>query len=92
LFRGAPARAYNVGSDVAASVADHARMVSAGLGGKSPVLITQPPTESATGSRYVPAISRARNELGLDVYVTEAEGIRRTKDWLSLPARNISSP
>lgn len=92
LFRGIPDRAYNVGSDVAASVADHARMVSAGFGGRPPVLIAQPPGEASAGSRYVPAISRARDELGLAVLIAEAEGIRRTKDWLGLPARNISSP
>jgi dTDP-glucose 4,6-dehydratase len=92
LFRGAPARAYNVGSDVAASLAEHARIVSTVFGGKSPVLIARPPGAGPGGGRYVPAISRAGAELGLALHITEAEGIRRTRDWLGTPAGNISSP
>jgi len=41
--------------------------------------------------RYVPAIDRARDELGLAVWITEAEGIRRTMAWLGGAARDFSS-
>jgi len=32
-------------------------------------------------SRYVPAIARARTELGLQIRIAEEEGIRRTAAW-----------
>ena len=82
LFRAPPARPYNVGSDVDHSVAEHARMVSDAFGGESPVVIAKPADPTQPVLRYVPAIDRARKELGLTVRISEAEGIRRTRNWL----------
>lgn len=60
-------RAYNVGSDVAWSMADAAALVQRCAGSGQPVLIMGQRSEgqSAARSRYVPDISRIRNELGL---------------------------
>lgn len=82
LFRAPAARAYNVGSDLDRMIVEHARSVSDALGGVSPVHVARPPDPAQPVRRYVPAIERARNELGLKVWISEAEAIRRTLDWL----------
>lgn len=78
LFQGVSGRAYNVGSDVAFSIADVARSVSDILGGE--VVIAKPPY-GGKASCYVPDISRAKAELGLRVDVGLSDAIRRTAQW-----------
>lgn len=77
LFRGAPGRAYNVGSDEALSIADLARRVNPG----GTVEIAQAPSGQPP-ARYVPDISRARTELGLRVAIGLDDAIARTLAWL----------
>ncbi len=79
LLRGAPGEAYNVGSDVALSVAELARRVAARLAPDLPVLI---PDAGETGprARYIPAIDKARG-LGLDVWTGLDEAILATARW-----------
>jgi len=78
LFRGAPGRAYNVGSDAAISIADLARRIQP----EGPIEIAQAPTGAAP-ARYVPDITRARAELGLEVAIGLDDALRRTKAWLA---------
>ena len=92
LFRAPSGRPYNVGSDVDHSIAEHARMVSDAAGGRSPVVIAQPPEPGQPLLRYVPAIDRARHELGLTVRIGEKEGIRRTLAWHGVVTPDFSSP
>jgi len=85
LFRGPAGRPYNVGSDDDRAIADHARCVGAVAGGNRPVTVAQPADPAQPVARYVPAIDRARGELGLQVWIPEEEAIRRTLAWLGGP-------
>ncbi len=79
LVRAPIGRPYNVGSDVAISVADLARTLArtAGVG----IEIRGIPTPGTTPDRYVPSIDRARRELGLEVRVDLAAAVQRTLSW-----------
>jgi dTDP-glucose 4,6-dehydratase len=79
LFRGAPGRPYNVGSEEAISVAELARQVAGHFG--TEVNIAQPATPGAAASRYVPLTLRARRELGLVARISLADAIERTARW-----------
>jgi dTDP-glucose 4,6-dehydratase len=78
LFKGAPARPYNVGSDQSLSVAEIARTVSqmSGVAVSGSELIPTPPS-----SRYVPCTKRAQSELGLAAWTSLREGIKKTACW-----------
>lgn len=78
LARGASCRAYNVGSDQAISIADLACLVRDLLAPGKPVRVSRQAADNVDRSRYVPSISRARNELGLDVRIPLADAIRLT--------------
>lgn len=78
LTRGAPGRAYNVGSDEAISIGELARRVGALLAPGKPVHILGQPNGLPTRNIYVPDIRRARAELGLDVLTPLDDAIRIT--------------
>jgi dTDP-glucose 4,6-dehydratase len=77
LIKGVAGRTYNVGSDQAISILDLARTVAKVCGVKEGIHVALKPAEGATRKRYVPSIARAREELGLDVWTSLEEGIRR---------------
>ncbi len=79
LVKGQARRAYNVGSDQSVSIEELARTVAATTSGCT-VSIRQPPTGLPV-QRYVPAVTRAREELGLEVWTPLSDAIRRTLDW-----------
>jgi nucleoside-diphosphate-sugar epimerase len=81
LVRGEPNRAYNVGSDHGMSVAEAARLVAATLRPELEVRIEGSVDLNNPLNSYVPAIDRARTELGLDVWVPLDEALRRTSAW-----------
>lgn len=85
LFKGAPQRAYNVGSGEALPIADLARRVAAVAGGNLPVTVAQVPRPEQSVSRYVPSVDRARNELGLQVWIPLEESLRRTLQFSAQP-------
>ncbi|HEY0865570.1 MAG TPA: NAD(P)-dependent oxidoreductase [Lacunisphaera sp.] len=91
LFRAPSGRPYNVGSDDDRPIAAHARCVHELCGIKAPVRIARSPVPGEPVRRYVPAIRRARDELGLRVRITEEEGIRRTLGWLGGAPGDFSS-
>lgn len=72
LLEGQPLRAYNVGSDSAISIVELARVI-ARLGGSQScevrVQCKPEASQSAQRNRYVPDVSRAREELGLHVQI-----------------------
>lgn len=80
LFRGAPLRAYNVGSEQAVSIRELAHAVSEALTPKVEVAILGAP-QPGPAQRYVPSTARARQELGLSCDVTPRETIRKTQSW-----------
>ncbi len=87
LFRAPSARAFNVGSGEALSIGELASVVSTALGGKTPVRIDQRAETGRPVSRYVPAIGRAEDELGLHAYVSLAESILKSSSWITTPTQ-----
>ena len=81
LVNGKAGRAYNVGSNEGISIADLATMVSRTFAEKPAVNILGKRLSGTRVDRYVPDVSRARRELGLNVNSSLDESIRRTIDW-----------
>lgn len=80
LLDGAPNHPYNVGSDRAIDIEALARLVAEASPGHPAVKILKPRGCEAV-DHYVPDISRARSELGLDVFLPLDAAIGRTLDW-----------
>ncbi len=97
LAQGTANRAYNVGSDEGYTIAEAARLTATTLSPSDgsaagsfrsstlQVQIDGVPNPAAPLSSYVPAIVRAREELGLRVTVPLAEALRRTALWHTFP-------
>jgi dTDP-glucose 4,6-dehydratase len=81
LAQGQAGRAYNVGSDESHSIAEAARLTAATLAPGLPIQIDGMPAPGAPLNSYVPAIDRARTELGLEVTVPLANALVRTAAW-----------
>ena len=94
LAKGQGNRAYNVGSDEAYTIAEAARLTAATLrpepegGSKLPVQIDGIPKTSSPLNSYVPAVDRAREELGLSVRVPLREALTRTAAWHGYEVEN----
>lgn len=80
LLRGERARAYNVGSEEAISIADTARAVARAAGTGSEVVIAGAGT-GGSAERYVPSTRRARMDLGVAMTVDFEEALARTLEW-----------
>jgi len=84
LFRGPAGRAYNVGSDAELTIRALAQLVAASAGGGCEVVGAQPtPAVGGPVNRYVPDIRRAREELGLEVWIDLRAALARTAGWLA---------
>lgn len=81
LLKGRSCRPYNVGSDDGITIGALAREVAGIVRPEAAIEVARQPDPAATAQRYVPAVDRARNELGLDVWVPRPEAVRRTADW-----------
>jgi dTDP-glucose 4,6-dehydratase len=81
LFKAPSTRAYNVGSADDLSIKQIADLVAETLGNGIQVRIGQSPEASRPVTRYVPAVARAKIELGLDNTVSLVDAIRRTAHW-----------
>lgn len=77
LLRGEKGRAYNVGSDVAISIASLAALVADLVPGGT-YRIVKEAQPGVLPERYVPAVSRAGDELNLRVRIDLAEAFART--------------
>lgn len=78
LDQGESCRAYNVGSDVGVSMRDLAETVRRIVSPAKPIKITGAAALTGAGSRYLPSITRARNELGLAVRIDLDQAIFKT--------------
>lgn len=76
LERGAPGRAYNVGSPEALTIAELAGLVRDIIAPDKSVRILGEARSQGARSRYVPDVSRAADELGLTVSIPLPEAIR----------------
>lgn len=81
LVLGAPGRAYNIGNDVAVTIAQLAGEVTRLADTGIPLHVAGRATAGLAGNRYVPDVRRAFAELGLSNAVGLEEGIRRTLSW-----------
>jgi len=81
LLRGESGRPYNVGSGHPVRIAELARMIAKLTPEETPVEIAGRSVPGTPSPRYVPAVDRARQELGLRPLVTLEEGVRRTYNW-----------
>jgi dTDP-glucose 4,6-dehydratase len=80
LFRGASCRPYNVGSDRAVSILEVAQAAAAVADKRLEVCLGRQ-SDRGPASSYVPAIDRARRELGLQVFTAFETAIARTFAW-----------
>jgi dTDP-glucose 4,6-dehydratase len=78
LVRGQSARAYNVGSSQAVSIAELAHEIARLSGSGIAVNIAGSPGASNPVNHYVPDITRARVELGLPPPMPLDQAIQRT--------------
>lgn len=85
LIEGKSGSVYNVGSDDAVTLVQLAERVAKHTSATKGVSILGSTDKSDPHSRYIPDISRARNELGLEVWTSLDESIRRTYQWLAQP-------
>jgi nucleoside-diphosphate-sugar epimerase len=81
LFQGQFIRPYNVGSDISISIAEMAHLVAQRINPGLDIVIKGKPDPGRNPEQYVPCIDRARNELGLDVWVGLPDAIDRTRTW-----------
>lgn len=75
LEKGVAGRAYNVGSDLAVTIEELAYLVRDAIEPDLPVRKLGNSSGNAARNRYLPDISRARNELALDVTVPLTDAI-----------------
>ena len=80
LLQGQPGQAYNVGSDVAISVADLAILVRDTLAPSKSVHILGTPDQQHQRNRYIPSIEKARTDLQLDVRIALQQAITHTAE------------
>ncbi|HET6351094.1 MAG TPA: NAD-dependent epimerase/dehydratase family protein [Coriobacteriia bacterium] len=81
LLKGRPGQAYNTGSDQDLSILELAETVSRVLCPDAHIEVAQTPVPGALPARYVPDITRARDELGLSPIISLEDGIGRTAEW-----------
>jgi dTDP-glucose 4,6-dehydratase len=78
LFRGRAGAVYNVGSPTNVSILELARTVAGCFSPPIDIQVAQTPTPGASPARYVPDVSLASRELGLDCRIPLADAIGRT--------------
>jgi dTDP-glucose 4,6-dehydratase len=83
LFRGQPARAYNVGSGEDVTILELASTVAGCFPKRIDVTLARKASPGVPPSRYVPDIGRAAGELGLAALIPLKEAIIRTAAWHS---------
>jgi dTDP-glucose 4,6-dehydratase len=81
LMKGAPCRPYNVGSDQELTIGQVAQCVSGAMAGGVPIEIAERALRNKARHRYVPATSRARDELNLRQQTALDKAVARTLEW-----------
>ncbi|MBI5901323.1 MAG: NAD(P)-dependent oxidoreductase [Rhodocyclales bacterium] len=89
LVKGKPSEAYNVGSNEAISLADVARLIGGTANGIT-VNVAQVPNLTET-QRYVPEISKAGAELGLEVRIPIATTLSKAMEWSRYLSKNTGN-
>ncbi len=81
LFKGRHLRPYNVGSDESLSIKEVAEQIAEQFQPKTKIEIRGTPNPQKLAERYVPDVSRARRELGLNFLYDLDRGIFRTGEF-----------
>jgi len=81
LVRGAPGRAYNVGSPEPVTIRELADVAARLVAPPLPVRVSGTPSPGGRAHVYVPVVGRAVGELGVGVRTPLREALRRTLDW-----------
>ena len=81
LLKGQSNEPYNVGSDMSLTIKELAAFVAKNMPTPLDVLVAQSSVPGAPAERYVPSIEKARTQLGLDVWTSLDQSIRKTLDW-----------
>jgi nucleoside-diphosphate-sugar epimerase len=84
LFCGQPLQPYNVGSNEAVSIAELAHLIAGRFSPKLEVIVKKAAPENKLAARYVPDVTRAKNELGLIQKINLVEAIDKTLNWFSI--------
>lgn len=84
LFRGQSCRPYNVGSENDLTIAQLAQTVVNGIAPGLPIRVAKSPVPNKPAERYVPLTQRARDELGLQEFISLSDAIQRTAQWYTL--------
>jgi nucleoside-diphosphate-sugar epimerase len=82
LTRGQPGTAYNVGSEQSLSLEEAARTVAALTVPPLPVIRDREPQPGVVPGRLVPSTQRAREEFGLEAWISFDDALGRTWEWL----------
>jgi dTDP-glucose 4,6-dehydratase len=91
LTRGRAGTAYNVGSEQSLSLADAAGRVAALTVPPLPVIRDREPQPGVAPGRYVPSTRRAREEFGLDAWISFDDALGRTWEWLQAERAEAAS-
>ena len=91
LFKGISCRPYNVGSDQAISIVEAANAAADLVANKAEVHVAKQADSSTPAPRYVPSIDRAKQELGLDVWIPFSDAMRRTFAWHQRETRRFAA-
>jgi len=91
LFRGKPSHPYNVGSREDVTILKLASTVAGCFPMPLHVTLARQPQPGVPPSRYVPAVGRAADELGLAVLIPLTEAISRTAAWHSFTNPEFAS-
>ncbi len=81
LFKGQTLRPYNVGSAEDLTIAELAARVGQAFAPPISIRIAQAPRPGRSPERYVPDVTRATRELGLQPWINLAEAVQRTIVW-----------
>jgi nucleoside-diphosphate-sugar epimerase len=84
LINGQQGQQYNLGSSSALSIKDLAEKVSSIMHGHKDIALGSQPKEDTVAQRYVPDVTKAKNELGLGEYTNLETSIQKTIDWETL--------
>lgn len=83
LINGANQQSYNLGSDQGISIADLANKISRIGLSDAGIQVTSKPLNDGKTQRYIPAISKIKHELGVDIYTDLDLAIKKTLAWHS---------
>ena len=81
LFNGKNCQAYNVGSPHKVSIKELAEEISQKVSPGVPVRIINSAPGRFDKNNYVPSVTKAENELNLNVLINQSEGINKTIMW-----------